>query len=713
MGTIGNINVRVGADASQLTTEMKKAQNTILTFKNESMTALKSFGIPNINSTDLVESIKSGQRTIVEFTQESNESLAQFSARVQQVFLDAGLDVDKYDVALTDANKVNVEFANGAVKSFRAVQEESNIMATNVSGRFGEMGASIRESMAMAGDSSLSFEERMGALGSAVKGSFDVMGIAMEAFMAIQFVKTVEEWCGGLEKLDEKAEDTQHRLEASMGGMSDSATAFAENLSNTWGVSLMGLKDMLGKEYLNVRMLGFNQAESNQMAETITKLSYSIAKIRGQDPQQVFDKLRAGVEGQPRGLSELGTHITEVDIKNRAMAEGFLKSGQTMSDQTKSLMIYQILLQKFGSTQDYYGTTTNDLSTQTTTLSTRFEELKVHMASELEPVMKTFTEGLLAVVSAISGVSDGFTNAIKVINWYLLTMGDAIHDIINLDFSFDKLTKHTVENWDEMFKSAKKTTDAYKAFGEQLDTTITASIAYDDMKNTMDAANEKPAMYGGGGAPSSVLQYYQSMGTVVPDTYDPHAALVAANKAAETTANKAADAMKKFDDSVKTIGSTIQSQVSSFDNFVGLFDKINRSGTSSGESLLNRLKKQVEEMKNWQSALNTIQGKLGPGNQDLMNALTQMGPGSARQLTGLSKLSASELTQYAQLYGQKNQLAWSETQNTIKMEHTGNIYVKGVDSKDEMKFITEIIAKDLAAEKDRYATYSGASKALK
>jgi len=124
-GTISNINVRVGADASPLTEEMKKAQNTILTFKNESMASLKSFGIPNINSTNMVESIKSGQRTIADFSVQSGETLEQFRERVRTVFQQAGIDVTQYENVLQNANKVHAEFANGSIKNFQAVTESS------------------------------------------------------------------------------------------------------------------------------------------------------------------------------------------------------------------------------------------------------------------------------------------------------------------------------------------------------------------------------------------------------------------------------------------------------------------------------------------------------------------------------------------------------------------------------------------------------------
>jgi hypothetical protein len=172
-------------------------------------------------------------------------------------------------------------------------------------------------------------------------------------------------------------------------------------------------------------------------------------------------------------------------------------------------------------------------------------------------------------------------------------------------------------------------------------------------------------------------------------------------------------AAKEIADKFKDVAKAIKDQTNSFANFVGLFDKVQRSGTSSGESLTNRLRKQVEEMKKWSEGLATIQGKLGPGNEDLMDELRKLGPGNARQIIGLSKLSSNQLKDYANLYGQKQGIAWQQAKQVVKYEHTGTIIVRGVDQAGETKEIAQIVAADLAANKDRYSKNPSASKQIR
>ncbi len=248
--TVGNIVARVGADVSPLSEDMKKAQNTILTFKDESLAALKSFGLPHISSTNLVEAIQSGQRVVVNFAQESGESLTQFQERVRATFAEAGIDITEYEKVLADANKVHAEFAKGAVKNFQAVSaaaEEVNNKAEDLKNSLGQSFSGInanftafKDSVGNAfttmADGSASFGDKFGAVSNAVVDGFGLMTGAIEIFLAIEVAKKVGQWISELEDLAAETQDVEQRFAASMGSMSDKASQFAENLSKSYGV---------------------------------------------------------------------------------------------------------------------------------------------------------------------------------------------------------------------------------------------------------------------------------------------------------------------------------------------------------------------------------------------------------------------------------------------------------------------------------------------
>ena len=496
MGSISNIVVRVGADSSQLSEECKKAQNTILTFKDQSLAALKSFGLPHISSTNLVEAIQSGQRVIVNFAQESGETLTQFQERVRTTFEAAGIDITAYETVLQDANKVHAEFANGVVKNFQAVsaaagevnnkaEELQNSLGKSFSGinaNFSAFKDSVSNAFKTMGDDSASAGDKFGALSNAVVDGFGLMTGAVEIFIAIEVVKKVGEWIDALKDLAAETQDVEQRFAASLGPMTDKASEFTEHLSKSYGILGTDIQDKLGKEYMNTRMLGFDPTQAEDMSEHITQLSYDFGKLRGEDPSQVFQSLQSAMEGQTRGLRSLGLDITLTDLKNRALSEGVIKQGQTMTDAQTAAMAYQAVMEKTQGVLGYYKTTSDALSTQQSKLNAGWQEMKEKLAEDLTPA---FT-GLLKVLSFVAtGFEELVMDIGTVIQYISLFVEDAysaIKDTMSLNFG------QINQDWQNNYNSIFNSTAAAKQYGETLDNSITAANNQAAAANAQNAA---------------------------------------------------------------------------------------------------------------------------------------------------------------------------------------------------------------------------------
>ncbi|KLU65729.1 hypothetical protein DEAC_c23590 [Desulfosporosinus acididurans] len=492
--TVGNIIARIGADSSQLSEECKKASNTILTFKDESLAALKSFGLPHISSTNLVEAIQSGQRVVVNFSQEAGESLAQFQQRVRTVFEEAGIDITEYERVLENANQVHAEFAKGAVKNFQAVAnaaEEVNNKAeeireslgqsfTGITANIGAFKDSVVKAFQTLGDDSATAGEKFGAVSNAVVDGFGLMTGAVEVFLAVELIKKIGEWIDELKDLAAETQDVEQRFAASLGPMEDKANEFAESLSKSYGILDTTIKDQMSKEYMNTRMLGFDPNQAEEMSEHLTQLSYDLGKLRGEDPSQVFQSLQTGMEGQTRGLQSLGIRITTTDLKNRALSEGLIKQGQTMTDAQTSLMAYQEIMEKTQGIMGYYKTTADDISTQQTKLNAGWQAMKEKLAEDLTPA---FT-GLLRVLNFVASGFEDFVGlmgtAIQYISLFAEDAYSAVHDILSLNFG--QINADWTNNYNSIFNS----TEAAKQYGDALNDAMNATNGQDQAQKNLN-----------------------------------------------------------------------------------------------------------------------------------------------------------------------------------------------------------------------------------
>ncbi|MDR3586849.1 MAG: hypothetical protein P4L59_16280 [Desulfosporosinus sp.] len=506
--TVSNIIARVGADVSPLSASMKEAQNTILTFRDESLAALKSFGLPHVSSTNLVEAIQSGQRVIVDFVQESGESLSTFQSRVRETFQQAGLDISAYEAALTEANNIHASFANGAIKSFQASTDASTAYVSTSMAKYQELKESLVASFAAIGDSSVGMAGKLAAAG-------DIINTALpELFalgLAVMFVDKIYEWGKSVSDFAQETQDAERQFQSSMGLMSDQAEEFTKKLSDSYGVVQENLKDMMGKEYLNSRMLGFDPTEAEIMSEKITQLSYDLGKLRGVDPSTAFDALQKGVMGQTRGLMELGIRITSTDVKNEALRMGLIKQGQTMTDAQTSMAAYQLILEKTGQFTGYYGTQADTLSEKQARLDKDWDEMKRNLSEALIPALTELKTALIWVEEEFVSLGNFIAGAIRDITLFAEDVHTAISDLLALDFSsigeqwaanyasvfdYGTGTNAAAEAMDNATTAANNQNAAQQALGKSLNAN---TMSFDQLHNI---ANQSGTGGGPGGTPT-------------------------------------------------------------------------------------------------------------------------------------------------------------------------------------------------------------------
>lgn len=166
---------------------------------------------------------------------------------------------------------------------------------------------------------------------------------------------------------------------------------------------------------------------------------------------------------------QLGIRITTTDLKNKALSEGLIKQGQTMTDAQTSAVAYQMIMEKLQDTTGYYKTTADDLSTQQAKLNAGWEEMKRKLAEDLTPA---FT-GLMRVVSFVATGIEQFVEvigtAIQYISLFAEDAYSAVSDILSLNFG--QINADWANNYDSIFNSS----EAAKQYGEALDNSTTAA----------------------------------------------------------------------------------------------------------------------------------------------------------------------------------------------------------------------------------------------
>lgn len=108
----------------------------------------------------------------------------------------------------------------------------------------------------------------------------------------------------------------------------------------------------------------------------------------------------------------------------------------------------------------------------------------------------------------------------------------------------------------------------------------------------------------------------------------------------------------------------IANRARALQDFVGLFDAVNKDQSVSGEDLLKNLDDQVDAFDDWQKNINKLVQR--GVDQGLVAELRAMGPKAYREIAALNSLTDGQLAQYVMLWRQKSEMARREAEAQLE-----------------------------------------------
>ncbi|PIC65332.1 hypothetical protein CSV79_01540 [Sporosarcina sp. P13] len=98
-------------------------------------------------------------------------------------------------------------------------------------------------------------------------------------------------------------------------------------------------------------------------------------------------------------------------------------------------------------------------------------------------------------------------------------------------------------------------------------------------------------------------------------------------------------------------------------SFSGIFDEFKAKTESTGTELLSNLRGQVDGFKDWQESITTLSERAI--DDGLLEELRAMGPKAAGEIAALNKLTDEQLTEYSDLYREKQALARQQAEKEL------------------------------------------------
>ena len=240
---------------------------------------------------------------------------------------------------------------------------------------------------------------------SGIENSLKSIGKAAIAAFSVGAVVNFTKSC--LE-LGSNLSEVQNVVDVTFGSLNSEVDKFAQNAIEQFGLGQTVTKKYVGTFGAMAKAFNFNNQAALEMAETLTGLTGDVASFYNLSSDEAFTKLKSVFTGETETLKDLGIVMTQTALDQYAMANGFGKTTSKMTEQEKTALRYQFVLDKLSLAQGDFARTSDSWANQTRVLSLRFNELKATLGQGFINLFTPIVQGINWVISKLQVLADAF-----------------------------------------------------------------------------------------------------------------------------------------------------------------------------------------------------------------------------------------------------------------------------------------------------------------
>lgn len=246
------------------------------------------------------------------------------------------------------------------------------------------------------------FKKQMSGINSLAKKA----GAALAAAFA---VKKVVDFGKSCLELGSNLAEVQNVVDVTFPSMTSKVNEFAKSAASSFGLSETMAKKFTGTFGAMAKAFGFSEKAAYDMGSTLTGLAGDVASFYNITQDEAYTKLKSVFTGETESLKDLGVVMTQSALDAYALANGFGKTTQQMSEAEKVALRYQFVQNRLAAAQGDFARTSGSWANQVRILKLQFDSLKATIGQGL---INLFTP-VIKVVNTLIGKLGTLANAFK------------------------------------------------------------------------------------------------------------------------------------------------------------------------------------------------------------------------------------------------------------------------------------------------------------
>lgn len=210
--------------------------------------------------------------------------------------------------------------------------------------------------------------------------------------------------------------EVQNVVDTTFKTMSGSVDEFASNAMMSYGMSETLAKQYMGTLGAMSRSMGFSEQSAYDMASSVTALAGDVASFYNLSSDEAFDKLKSIWTGETETLKSIGVLLTQTNLDQYALNNGFGNTTASMTEQEKVMLRYQYTMSALADASGDFAKTSGSWANQTRILSLQFDTLKATLGQgfiNLFTPLIQLINTLMAKLQALAQQFKAFTELIS------------------------------------------------------------------------------------------------------------------------------------------------------------------------------------------------------------------------------------------------------------------------------------------------------------
>ena len=209
--------------------------------------------------------------------------------------------------------------------------------------------------------------------------------------------------------------EVQNVVDTAFKDLAGSADEWASNAMTNFGLSELSAKKYMGVFGQMSNAMGITGQAGLDMAENVTGLTGDVASFYNLSTDEAYTKLKSIWTGETETLKDLGVIMTQTNLDQYALNNGFGKTTAKMTEQEKVMLQYQYVTSALSNATGDFVKTQDSWANQTRILSLRFEQLKASFGKGFIALFTPILRGFNSLLAGLQKVADGFAGFVQML----------------------------------------------------------------------------------------------------------------------------------------------------------------------------------------------------------------------------------------------------------------------------------------------------------